>query len=127
MGMGRVWESNSNLGRRPFLENVFLNSWASKCLEMHAQAIIHPYVLLFHVVGAPGLFPSRFCGCFLIPQGENPFLVLFSEWAEEIHVLGIFRGCVFLPHVAGVCCALPFMFSAVSPFFCMAGKLFLCC
>ena len=29
-GMGRVCESNSNLGSHPFLENMFLNSWGSK-------------------------------------------------------------------------------------------------
>ena len=44
LGMGNVWRSNSNLGSHPFLENMFLDSWASKCLEMHSQAIIHPCV-----------------------------------------------------------------------------------
>ena len=102
MGIGKGWESNSNLGSHPFLENVFLTSWASKCFEMHAQAIIHPYDFLSHAVGAPGLFPSRLCGCFLIPQLGNPFLVLFSEGAEEIHILGVFRGCSILPHADGV-------------------------
>ena len=30
LGMGKVWGSISNLGSYPYLENVFLASWASK-------------------------------------------------------------------------------------------------
>ena len=46
MGMGRVGESNSNLGSHQLLENMFLTSWASKCLGMHAHPIMDPYILL---------------------------------------------------------------------------------
>ena len=34
----RIWEATH------FWENAFLTSWESKFLEMHAQAIIHPYL-----------------------------------------------------------------------------------
>ena len=34
--------TNPNLGKPPFLENMFLTSWASECLGMHTQAIMHP-------------------------------------------------------------------------------------
>ena len=44
LGMGKVWRSKSNLGSYPFLENVFLASWESKCWEIPSQAIIHPCV-----------------------------------------------------------------------------------
>ena len=60
MGMGIVWDSNSNSGSHPFLENVFLTCWESKCLEIHAHPIIHPYVLLSHIVGSPDHFSFMF-------------------------------------------------------------------
>ena len=55
LGMGNVWRSNSNLGSHPFLESVFLTCGASKCLGMHAQAIIHPCLSFHH----PFTFTSR--------------------------------------------------------------------
>ena len=46
------WEEygsqNSNWEATHFWENVFLTSWASKCLEMHAHPIFHPSVWLSH-------------------------------------------------------------------------------
>ena len=32
------------IGKTTHFENVFLTSWESKCLEMHAHPIIHPHL-----------------------------------------------------------------------------------
>ena len=48
---------------------------------------------------------------------ENMFLVFFNEWEEDIHVLGVFRGHVCLPHAIGVDVLSPFTFSAVGSIF----------
>ena len=42
---------NLNWGSHLFLKIVFLTNLASKYLEMHAQAMIQPGVLLPHVAG----------------------------------------------------------------------------
>ena len=94
MGMGRVWESNSNLGSHPFLENVFLTSWASKCLKMHAHSSVHPLVWLSHVLGSSCVFPFMILVDFSIfPMTGNSFWVLLNVCVAGKSFLGLLSVC----------------------------------
>ena len=102
--MGRVWEWNSNWEATHFWENVFLNSWASKFLEMHAHPMVHPSVMLSHVFWS-------FCVFSFTSWQFPPFLhswkfvlVLLSECVARIHDLGVYRSVFVFPHSWSLLC-----------------------
>ena len=98
LGMGKVWGSNSNLGSYPFLENVFLASWATKCLEMPSQAIYSPMRFLLHVVGDSwGILPHVFVVSFIFPMVWNFIWEMLSGWDPPWMVFTV----VFLIVIAG--------------------------
>ena len=144
LGMGKVWRSNSNLGNHPFLEKVFLASWASKCLEMPSQAIRHPCVFLPHAARVSwGILPHVFVFIFIFPWlgirfGSAQWLgsslgifvvvflivvagkfcfVMFSECAVAIHVLGVSRGLFLSSSRTWACWAFSLTISDVSSLF----------
>ena len=93
LGMGKVWSSNSNLGSHPFFENVFLASWASKCLERNSQPIIHPCVCFLTQLEIDGAFSLVFLQ-----------ISSFFPWMEvrfgQCLVTGLFPGhfLFLIPH-----------------------------
>ena len=127
--MGRVWESNSNLGSHPFLKNVFLTSWASKCLEMHAQAISHPHLSflthshshwdLSHSWSLLNLLPQDILPFSSLLHAHNLFSMLLGECEEGDHDFGVWRGRFFPYEQAG---SFPHVFLHFSCFL-QAGKL----
>ena len=128
LGMGKVWRSNSNLGSHPFLENVFLDSWGSKCLEMHSQAIIHPCVCFLTQLDIARAFSLTIWAVFFIPPWLGiSFLVWMSECAVVMLDLGVLRGhfssltqlehVVHFPHVFMFP---PHSFMPKNPFFVIA-------
>ena len=142
--MGRVWEWNSNREATHFLENVFLTSWASKCLERHAHPVVHPSVFLSHTAGAPVHFPSqfwlidpffpwleicfgycwmyvelgsRFWGCWVYVHLGKPVFG-FTEWRSSRYLcFGGLRGCFPFPHSAGIWWASSSQFFVFSSFY----------
>ena len=105
--MGKVWRSNSNLGSHPFLENTFLTCGESNCLEMHAQAIIHPYLsFLTHSHGGWALsrswsllsfLPHDFLVVFFIfSMPRIRYSVLSTNRKKGTTILGVWRGLFFL-------------------------------
>ena len=101
--MGKVWRSNSNLGSHLFLKNVFLTCRESKCLEMHAQAIIHPWISFSPILmefwlshatrrWLSSLSPSRFDVVSSLLNAQNSFYVLLGKWEEMSHDSGVWEG-----------------------------------
>ena len=71
------------------LENHVFACAARKDLEIGAHSIPHPCFSLPHAAGASwAFFPHVFYSYLHFSWLENLFLVLNSEWAEEIHDLG---------------------------------------
>ena len=58
---------------------------------------------------------------------KNPFLVLFSEWAEENHDLRVFKACFPFPHTTRSCCAIFPHVLCISSSFHGRENPFLCC
>ena len=107
LGMGKVWRSNSNLGSYPFLENVSLASWASKCWEMPSQAIIHPCVCFLTQLEIAREFSLMFL---LFPS----FFPLMGIQFGQCSVAGILYGhfCCGFPHCRSE--EIPFLFCSVN-------------
>ena len=88
------WEEygsqNSNWEATHFWENVFLNSWESKLLKMHAHSIVHPSVWLSHVLGSSCAFPFTVLVDFSIfPMVGNSFWVLLNVCAAGKSFFGV--------------------------------------
>ena len=127
MGIGGVWDSNSNLGSHPFLESMFFTSLASKFLEMHAHLIIHPYIFLSHAVGSPGHFSLMFPTFPHIAMAEKThFYVIEWMWNRDSH-FGGFKGSFFPPPLSWSLMCISLMFLFIFPNFSKPGNPLLYC
>ena len=76
-GMGRLWESNSNLGSHPFWKSVYLTCWASKCLEK----------------ACPSYLLTRTLSFFAIPMEVGHSHVGESCWAPSLTICAVKSHC----------------------------------
>ena len=106
LGMGKVWRSNSNWEDHPFWKNVFLTCGVSKCLEMHAQAIIHPRLSFSPILmefwlshaarrWLSSLSPSWFDVVSSLLHAQNSFSLLLGKWEERSHNFWVWEGHFF--------------------------------
>ena len=85
MGMGRVWAWISNLGKTHFWLLGQQNTQNACPFARTPTFFIYSHRESLGVV-----LPSRFCSFSSSCMPINPFLVLFSKWARNIFVLGVY-------------------------------------